>query len=248
MNEQNDHLLRWEPSPRWVRAQFNGEFLADSKHVLAVWEHDRYPVYFFPPADVRTEFLQPTGHSSEGRETWHVKVGEREAANAAYSYTTLEGASAAVNGHITFRWPKMDHWYEEAEEVFVHARDPYHRVDTLASSRHVKVMLNGVILAETKRPYLLFETGLPTRYYLPQDDVRMALLTATASQTQCPYKGTASYWTATVNGRDYLDIVWSYLTPIPENPKIQGLLCFYNEKVDIYVDGQLEVRPETAWS
>jgi uncharacterized protein (DUF427 family) len=142
----------------------------------------------------------------------------------------------------------MDAWYEEDDEVFVHPRDPHHRVDVLNSSRHVKVVVEGVVVAETRRPRLLFETGLPTRYYIPKIDVRMDLLEPTDSITACPYKGRASYWSVRAGERLLEDLVWVYPAPIPECPKIENLLSFYNEKVDIYVDGELQPRPKTHWS
>ena len=154
----------------------------------------------------------------------------------------------ALEGHIGFEWDRLDHWFEEDDEVFVHPRSPYHRVDVLNSSRHVRVELGGVTVAETHRPRLLFETGLPTRYYMPKVDVRMDLLTPTDLRTRCPYKGEAVYWTAEAGGRPYEDVVWSYPAPIPECPKIEGLLCFYNERADIFVDGELQEKPKTKWS
>ncbi|RMG99104.1 MAG: DUF427 domain-containing protein [Chloroflexi bacterium] len=237
-----------EPSPRWVRVQFNGEFVANSKRVLLVKEAGRIPVYYFPREDVRMDCLEPTGRGHEGRETFHVRVGERVAENGAWSYVDPAPELSQLKGYVAFRWRKMDHWFEEEEEVFVHARDPYHRVDTLPSSRHVRVVVDGVTVADTKRPFLLFETGLPTRYYIHPDDIRMDLLEPTDTQTQCPYKGVASYWSVKIGDKIYKDIVWGYMDPIPECPKIKGLLCFYNEKVDIYVDGELQERPQTPWS
>jgi len=143
----------------------------------------------------------------------------------------------------------MDAWFEEDDEVFVHPRDPYHRVDVLNSSRHVKVIVGGEVVAETTRPRLLFETGLPTRYYIPKLDVRLDLLTPTNTSTRCPYKGKASYWTVNLGGKEFTDIVWGYPAPIPECPKIENLLCFYDEKVDaVYVDGELQPKPVTPWS
>jgi uncharacterized protein (DUF427 family) len=142
----------------------------------------------------------------------------------------------------------MEGWYEEEEEVFCHARDPRHRVDVLASSRHVRVAIDGLTLAETRRPYLLFETSLPTRYYIPRDDVRMDLLTATSFSSRCPYKGIAEYWSANLGERAVENIVWSYADPIVENPKIKGLLCFFNARVDLFVDGELQPRPRSPWS
>ena len=143
----------------------------------------------------------------------------------------------------------MDHWFEEDDEIFVHPRDPYHRVDVLSSSRHVRVELGDETVAETDRPRLLFETNLPTRYYVPRMDVRMELFTPTEKRTHCPYKGEAVYWTANVNGEAFEDIVWSYPRPIPECAKIEGLLAFFNERADIWVDGELQERPaNTPWS
>jgi uncharacterized protein (DUF427 family) len=138
----------------------------------------------------------------------------------------------------------MDAWYEEDEEVFVHARDPHKRVDVLESSRHVVVRVGGEVVAETKRPRLLFETGLPTRYYVPREDVRMELLHPSDRQTQCPYKGTASY----LSTESEPDVAWFYPEPIPEQPRIKDLIAFFNERVDIEVDGEPVERPSTQWS
>ena len=99
-----------------------------------------------------------------------------------------------------------------------------------------------------RRPVLLFETGLPIRYYIPQEDIRMDLLSASRAVTHCPYKGAASYWSIKIGDEVRRNVVWGYLDPIEEIPKIKGLLSFFNEKLDIYVDGALETRPETFWS
>ena len=132
--------------------------------------------------------------------------------------------------------------------MFVHPRDPHHRVDVLNSSRHVKVVVYGELVAETRRPRLLFETDLPVRYYIPRLDVRMDLLEPTDSVSRCPYKGVASYWSLRAGEKVHKDIAWSYKAPIPECPKIENLIAFYNEKVDIEVDGQPLERPRTPWS
>jgi uncharacterized protein (DUF427 family) len=141
----------------------------------------------------------------------------------------------------------MDEWLEEDEPVYTHPRDPYSRVDILASSRHVRVELDGVTLAESRSPRILFETGLPVRYYLPISDLRMDLLRPSQTSTHCPYKGTAGYWSVEVNGKLYEDYVWIYRAPLPESQKIAGLACFYNEKVDLYVDGALQERPRSPF-
>jgi uncharacterized protein (DUF427 family) len=155
---------------------------------------------------------------------------------------------AALQNYVSFAWDKMDAWYEEEEEVFVHARDPHKRVDVLPSSRHVRVVIAGETVAETQQPHLLFETSLPTRYYIPREDVRMDLLEPASLKTRCPYKGIASYWSAKIGDHVVKNVVWSYPEPIPECPKIKGLLCFFNERVDLYVDGELQPRPQTPWS
>jgi uncharacterized protein (DUF427 family) len=150
--------------------------------------------------------------------------------------------------YLAFYWRMMDHWYEEDEEIFVHPRDPYHRVDVLESSRHVKVSVNGEVVAETERPKILFETGLPPRYYIPPEDVREEALVPSDKRTQCPYKGVASYYSVEADGRRAEDLVWYYPEPIPEAAKIRGHLAFFNERVDLEVDGVEQERPKTQWS
>ncbi len=143
---------------------------------------------------------------------------------------------------------KIDHWYEEDEEVFVHPRDPYHRVDILDSSRHVKVTVNGEVVAETDHPKLLFETGLPPRYYIPPEDVTKEALVPIVKQTQCPYKDVASYYSVEAGGGRVEDPVWYYPVPIPAAGEIKDHLCFFNEQVDLEVDGEKQERPQTPWS
>jgi uncharacterized protein (DUF427 family) len=237
-----------ERTGRWVRTELNDEFVADSKRVLLMRESSRRLGYWFPEDDVRTEFLEPGHSGSDGRQYYDIHVWDRHVESAAWSYPDPDPDMSGIKGHITFHWNKMDHWYEEEEEVFVHPRDPYHRIDTLPSSRQVRIEIEGIAVAESSRPYLLFETGLPTRYYIPLDDIQMNLLTPSEAKTVCPYKGVASYWSLESDGVSYRNIVWSYEDPIPESPKIRGLLCFFNEKVDLYVDGELQERPETPWS
>ena len=152
--------------------------------------------------------------------------------------------------YMIFEWEKMDAWYEEEEEVFVHLRDPYHRVDILKSSRHVRVVVGEHTVAETRRPLLLFETGFPTRYYFPREDVRMDFLEPSTLKTRCPYKGIASsYWSIKVGDKILENSVWSYQDPLPEAYKIKDYLCFYNERVEaIYLNGELVPKPNTPWS
>jgi uncharacterized protein (DUF427 family) len=227
--------------------------IVDSKRVKLLFETGHLPVYYFPVDDVRMDLLEPTDRSThcpyKGQASyWTVRAGGRMAENAVWGYQDPLPERTDIKGYVAFYWNKMDAWYEEDDEVFVHARDPYHRVDVLNSSRHVQVVIDGETVADTQRPRLLFETGLPTRYYIPKLDVRLDLLEPTDTTTRCPYKGVASYWSVRVGDQVVKDIVWGYPAPIPECSKIENLLCFFNEKVDIYVDGELMQRPRSPWS
>ena len=243
--------IRIEPSAKRVRAYLGGEVVVDSSQVKLVWENPSYPAYYFPVAHVRTELLVPTStvtHSPRRGDAVHftVKAGTKEAEDGAWQYST--SPVEELRGLIRFDWRAMDAWFEEDEEVFTHPRDPYTRVDILPSSRHVRVEIDGIALAESTHARVLFETGLPPRWYIPKVDVRMDLLTPTATATSCPYKGTAEYWSARVGEDVYQDFAWSYRTPLPESEKIAGLVCFYNERVDLFIDGVLQERPLTKFS
>jgi uncharacterized protein (DUF427 family) len=243
--------VRVEDGQKRVRTYLGGEVVADSSRLKLVWEKPYYPVYYFPPQDVRLELLVDTGETyrspSRGTATVAtVKAGDSEAAGAARIWA--DAKIEEIDGYVTFRWAAMDNWFEEDEEVFVHARDPYTRIDALPSSRHVRVEVNGVAVADSRRTTILFETGLPARYYFPKTDVRLDLLTPVETSTACPYKGNASYWDVTAGDETVPGIAWGYPTPLPESAPIAGLVSFYNEKVDIYVDGELEERPKTVFS
>jgi uncharacterized protein (DUF427 family) len=249
-----DYKVLLEPSPRRVRVVFNGETVADSTSAHLLFETRHLPVYYFPRADVRTDLMAPTDHHSfcpyKGTASyWTIRVGDRLSENAVWSYPEPYDEVAALGDFVAFYWDRVDHWYEEDEEIFVHPRDPYKRVDAILSSRHVQVVLGGEIVADTRRAHFLFETRLPTRYYIPPEDVRMDLLVPSQKTTACPYKGRARYLSARIGGQEFLDIVWSYPEPIPECPKIKGLMSFFNEQVDeIRVDGVVVPRPVTPWS
>ena len=222
---------RLELTPRWVRVRAGGEWVADSRRalLLAWYGPNMLPTYCFQAEDVRTDLLPSLG-------------------DAAIELRDLPPAVAAANGMWTFTWDGRVRWFEEAVEVFVHAKDPSKRVDVVPSERHVRVEVTGELVAESRRPHALFELPLPTRWYLPPDDVRMELLEPSDTVTQCPYKGTARYWSVRAGGELHRDVAWSYPDPIPENPRIAGLVSFFNEKVDLTIDGELQIRPDTPWS
>lgn len=249
-----DYKITFEPSPRRVRVKFNGETIADSTGAHLLFETRHLPVYYFPPSDVRMDLMTATDHHSfcpyKGTASyWTIAAGGKSAENAVWSYPDPFEEVAAIKDYLAFYWDRVDAWYEEDEEIFVHPRDPYKRVDVLDSSRPVQVIVGGVVVAETRRARFLFETRLPTRYYIPPEDVRMELLVPSNKATRCPYKGKASYYSVKIDGRDFADLVWSYPDPIPECPKINGYLCFFNEHVDqISVDGVAVPRPVTPWS
>lgn len=242
--------IRIEPGAKRVRAYLGGDVVADTTHPVLVWEVPYYPAYYFPANDVRTALLVPDGgvrHSpsrGDGR-TFTVKAGGKEAVGAALRYE--DSPIEELRDLIRFDWDAMDAWFEEDEEVFTHPRSPYTRIDILPSSRHVRVEVGGVIVAESSSPRLLFETGLPVRYYLPKPHVRIDLLVPTATATHCPYKGQAEYWSVRAGERVYPDVAWSYRTPLPESQRIAGLIAFYNEKVDLSVDGVRQERPSTRF-
>ncbi|HEV3449574.1 MAG TPA: DUF427 domain-containing protein [Acidimicrobiia bacterium] len=251
MSEQRRGRVEIEPGAKRVRTYLGGEVVADTHQPLLVWEVPYYPAYYFPRGDVRTELLSPsdrTEHSPSRGEAryYHVKGGASVAEDAAWAYP--DSPIEALRDLIRFDWYSMDAWFEEDEEVYVHPRDPHTRVDILPSSRHVEVIVDGVTVAETRKPTLLFETGLPPRFYVPKVDVRMDLLVPSDTTSGCPYKGLARYWSVRTGRGAVEDLAWSYPTPLPESQKIAGLVCFYNERVDLRVDGDTLARPHTKFS
>lgn len=235
--------IRTEPCPKWVRVMLGGKFIADSKRVKMLFIGGP-PRYYFPKEDVRMDLLTPAGESKQnpplGKASfWTVKVGDRVAEKGAWTYNQPVSESVDLSAYITFDWPKMDAWFEENEEVYGHAHDPYKRIDTLVSTRHIEVVVLGEKVADSRNPVLLFETGLMTRYYLPRLDVRQDSLAPSQHTTVCAYKGRANYYSVKVGDKTAQDIVWYYRHPTTEVSKIAGRLAFYNERVDaFYVDGK----------
>jgi len=242
--------VRVEHGRKRVRILLAGELVADTTAPLLVWEVPYYPTYYVPAGDVVAKLI-PAG-TADGQhlgtaELYTVQVpGGAEAEFAARKYP----ASPARQLHdaVRFDWEAMSEWLEEDEPVYTHARDPHTRVDILASSRHVRIEIDGVTVAESRSPRILFETGLPPRYYLPLPDTRTDLMRPSPTQTHCPYKGTASYWSVDSGTEVHKDVVWIYRTPLPESQKIAGLACFYDERVDVFIDGVQQRQPRTTFS
>ena len=213
------HVVYVESFPRRVRAVKGGEVLVASADVKLLHESGKLPVFLFPEDDVRAGAL-PAG-----------AVSRREEAP----------------GHVHVAWDAVDAWYEEEEELFGHPRDPYHRIDVRASSRHVRVLLEGEVVAESRRPLVLFETGLPPRCYLRPEDVRLDLLVPHGKRTRCAYKGVASHWSVRSGEGLAEAVAWSYTAPDDDARRITGLYAFYDERVDVELDGVRGERPRTQW-
>ena len=240
--------VRVEPGLKRVRVYLGGQVVADTLHPLLVWENPHYPAYYIPAEDVGAT-LTPTGAVEASP-----RLGDATVYDVATATGTAPGAARrylatpALAGSVRLAWDAMDEWLEEDEPVYTHPRDPRKRVDILASSRHVQVARDGVLLADSRQPRILFETDLPPRYYLPLTDVRMDLLRPSDKVTHCPYKGAASYYSVVVGDQVYPDLVWMYRAPLPESQKIAGLACFFNERVDLTIDGVAVQRPRTPFS
>jgi uncharacterized protein (DUF427 family) len=224
--------------------------VADTLRPVLVWDIPHYPTYYLPVEDVSAELVDTgqTKHSpSRGDARVHdVKIGDLVLPAAALTYPA--SPFEELRGLVRLEWDAMGEWLEEDEPVYTHARDPYKRVDILGSSRHVQVSVDGVRVADSRQPRVLYETSLPARYYLPMTDVRLDLLRPSTLQTHCPYKGTASYWDVVIDGTVHDGLVWGYRSPLPESQKIAGLIAFYNEKVDLVIDDVPQERPRTVFS
>jgi uncharacterized protein (DUF427 family) len=260
---------RVHPSPKWVRATIGDRVVVDTKSALLVWEPRRVvPSYAVPVGDLAAELVPYDGaaaderpvpldivdkpvldpsspflaHSSPGQ-SWTLRTpdGDRPAAAFAPEDPDLEG-------YVVLDWSAFTRWLEEDEEVTAHPRDPFDRIDCLRSSRHVTISLDGVTLADSRRPTLLFETPLPTRYYLPREDVAMELFHPSERRTLCAYKGQARYWSADVGGRLVKDLAWSYEQPRHDAAPVRDLVAFFTERLDLVVDGAPLERPRTPWS
>lgn len=232
--------VRVEPSAKRVRAFLGGEVVADTTRPLLVWEIPYYPTYYLPASDVVAD-LEPTGErerspSRGDGEVLTVRTPNHEAAGAAVRYP--DSPIDELRDHVRLAWDAMDAWFEEDEEVFTHPRSPYARIDVLPTSREVVVSLDDVELARSTRAHALFETGLPTRWYIPRVDVRMDLLEPSGTVTHCPYKGETVHFSARTGDGTVADVAWSYPTSLPESQRIAGLVAFYPDRVAVTVDGE----------
>ena len=235
----------WRRSPRRVHVHFDGIRVADSGRTMLLRQHGFLPVYYFPEDDVRTDLLVATAYTTTSpykgtASYWHLDTGSRVARFAVWRYLQPKDGSPDTSGHYGFDWHSMDAWWEENERIHVHARDPFLRVDAVSSARSVRVEIAGRTVAETDRPVLLFETGLVTRYYIPEEDVQPGLFEPSTTYTLCPYKGRARYRHLLIDGTHYRDAAWQYVRPLPAVAAIAGHLAFWNERADttIFVDGE----------
>jgi uncharacterized protein (DUF427 family) len=246
-------VMLWDPVPERVRTIFAGETVVDSRRAVLLHETGHLPVYYFPRDDVRQDLLEDSDKTTEcphkGRARyWSVRVGERHAPDAIWAYLEPIESAAYLAGFVALDWHSFDEWFVEDEQAFGHPRDPYSRIDVYKTTRHVRVLLEGDVLADTRRAKVLFEAALPPRYYLPSADVRTELLVPSSAKTRCAYKGSASYWHVRLGDRLEDDLVWTYADPQHDAEPVRDMLCFFNERVDLELDGELGDRPHTQWS
>ncbi len=241
-----------EPVPRRIRAVHGGGTVVDTVAARYVWEWAHYPQYYVPRHHVDEGALVADGRTEEtpqGTVQWYRWASEGTDGPPVARLVVASPDHPLLVDTFRFDWDALDRWYEEDEEVFVHPRNPYSRVDALRSTRSVRVALGDVVLAESASPVMVFETGLPTRYYLNRTEVHFEHLVPSPTVSRCPYKGTTTgYWSVVVDGTTHEDLAWSYDFPTRQLLPIAGLVAFYNEKVDIYVDDELLDQPRTHFS
>jgi uncharacterized protein (DUF427 family) len=226
------------PVPRRIRAMLDDRVVLDTTDAIYLWEFPPYPQYYVPLADVADGLLTDTGETK----TFAHGVARVHTAGVGKAWVYDEGVA---KGRVRFQWDAVDSWYEEDEEVFVHPRNPYSRVDAVKSTRHLTVSAAGQLLADSTATVIVFETGLPPRYYFPKTSVQLEYLTPTDTVTACPYKGrTSAYWSVP----SVPDVAWTYDFPTAPLLPIAGHIAFFNENVDITVDGVPQERPITPFS
>ena len=251
--ELPDPLVYVEPYLPRVRAILAGETIVDSRRTVLVHESGHLPVFWFPLQDLRQDLAAATderepvpGHGEVGR--LDLRVGERAAPRALRVLERAEAGTPLAAGMASLDWDAMDEWFVEDEQLFGHPRDPYSRIDVWKTTRHVRVLLDDHVLADSRRSRMLVETALPPRYYLPAGDVDTDRLVASPHRSRCAYKGSAGYWHVRVGDRLEEDLVWSYPEPGHDAETVRDLLCFFGERVDLELDGEVGERPRTQWS
>ena len=243
-----ERLLYIEPLRRRMRVRFGGAWIADSEDVLLLFEPGRYPVAYFPEADVSPEVLERSEHTTKhpdlGHTSWYlVKAGGQRALRGAWQHVDLPAFASDLGARIAFAWRAMDAFYEEEERILGHAADSYHRIDIRQTSRHLVVRDRDRVVADTKRPLVLYESGFAPRWYVPRDDIDESALTFVEHQTFCPYKGLCSYYDI----GDARFAGWSYREAYPEVGRISGLISFEPDVVSVFLDGtQLHLEPGQA--
>src|SRR5215469_10429545 len=238
-------LLYAEPLRRRMRVRFGGVWIADSEDVILLFEPGRYPVAYFPKSDVSADALERTEYTTQHHElgltSWYiVRAGEQSAPRGAWQHVNLPDYASELRGRAAFAWHAMDAFYEEDERIVGHAADSYHRIDIRQTSRNLMVRHSDRIIADTKRPLVLYESGFAPRWYVPRVDVDESALTPVDRQTFCPYKGLCGYY----NIDNAQLAVWSYPEAYPEVGRIANLLSFEPDIVSVQLDGkQLHLEP-----
>jgi uncharacterized protein (DUF427 family) len=238
-------LLYAEPLRRRMRVRFGGIWIAESEHVIVLFEPGRYPVAYFPEKDIAPGTLEGTEHTTQhhdlGLTAWYtVRAGDRSAPRGAWQHIGLPAHASELGARVAFAWPAMDGFYEEDERILGHAADSYHRIDIRQSSRRLLVRRGDHIIADTKRPLVLYESGFAPRWYVPRADVDEPELSLTPHQTFCPYKGLCSYYDV----GDAPRAVWSYRKAYPGVGRISDMLSFEPDLVFVELDGaQLHLEP-----
>jgi uncharacterized protein (DUF427 family) len=239
------------PSPRRVRGYVGDQLVFDTVRASYVWEIPPYPQYYIPVVDIAPGIL---GDENDAKQTRHglarqhgLRVGEVHRPGSVLVFDS--DATDGLADTARFDWAAVDAWFEEDEQIFVHPRNPYARVDAVRSSRPLRVELGGVVLARTDAPVIVFETGLPPRFYVDRGAVTWSQLRRTETRTACPYKGiTSDYWSVVIGEEVHADLAWSYNFPTAALLSIAGLVAFFDEHVDTYIDGALRQRPVTPFS
>ncbi|KAJ7158613.1 hypothetical protein C8R46DRAFT_1002267 [Mycena filopes] len=239
--------VRVEDSPKRIRVLFGGKYVVDTRKAKLVWEAGSYyPWYYFPQSEVAKEHIQLASEHADG-DSYDLVAGSKKAAGAVTVFSSPNHEHRT--GLVKIKFSVADAWFEEEEQIFIHPKDPYKRVDVLSSTRHIRVEIEGVEVANTRAPKLLFETNLHVRTYIPKTDCRLDLLVHSDLKTGCPYKAKASYYHVQVSPEKRVDnVVWWYRNPNLECAAINNLVCFYDEKVDVFVDGEKQPRPVSPWS